>query len=732
MKQVFILKGLNCPNCAAKIERDAAASDEISSASMNLMNESLTVDIVSGSAEDFEKKLTEIVLKYEPDVKVMLQTDKKKKTSVHTHDHSHEHSHDHGHEHGHDHEHGDIHASIFRFIAGAVIFAAGSVISSLSSSSSSSSSYYLSLAIFIVSYLILGYDVIFRAVRNIIHGSIFDENFLMTLSTIGAFCIGEYQEAVAVMLFYQIGELFQDYSVRRSRRSITELMDIKSEFANVLRDGKLIRVSPDSVDINEIIVVKPGEKIPLDGVVTDGESSLNTSALTGESLPRDVKVGDNVLSGVINQSGALSIRVTKSYEDSTVANILELVENSASNKAKTENFITVFARYYTPSVVIASLLLATVPPLFFNGIWSEWLRRAMVFLVVSCPCALVVSVPLAFFGGIGAASKHGILVKGSNYLEALDKAETVVFDKTGTLTKGSFSVSEISPAPDVTSDELLRIAAFAEYYSNHPIAKSVVSAYGKEIDSGKIENYREISGKGVCAEINGQNVLLGNAALLAENSISVNSSTSNGKGETNGTLIYAAVNGKYAGSIQISDEIKKGSAAALAALKDAGVKRSIMLTGDNEKTAAAVSSALNIEEYHSELLPADKVAVFGSIKEQTVNKTVFVGDGINDAPVLAAADVGIAMGALGSDAAIEAADVVLMTDEVSGVATAIKIAHETKKIVIQNIVFSLAVKFAVLLLGALGKAGMWEAVFADVGVALLAVLNSMRILKFKV
>lgn len=717
MKQVFILKGLNCPNCAAKIEREASASEEISSASMNLMNESLTVDIISGSAEDFEKKLTEIVLKYEPDVKVMLQTDKNKKTSEHSHDHGNEH------EHGHEHEHGDIHASIFRFVAGAVIFAAGSVISSSFSSS------YLSLAIFIVSYLILGYDVIFRAVRNIIHGSIFDENFLMTLSTVGAFCIGEYQEAVAVMLFYQIGELFQDYSVRRSRRSITELMDIKSEFANVLRDGKLIRVSPDSVGINEIIVVKPGEKIPLDGVVTDGESSLNTSALTGESIPRDVKVGDSVLSGVINQSGALSIRVTKSYEDSTVANILELVENSASNKAKTENFITVFARYYTPSVVIASLLLATVPPLFFNGIWSEWLRRAMVFLVVSCPCALVVSVPLAFFGGIGAASKHGILVKGSNYLEALDKAETVVFDKTGTLTKGSFSVSEISPAPDVTSDELLRIAAFAEYYSNHPIAKSVVSAYGKEIDSGKIENYREISGKGVCAEINGQNVLLGNASLLAENSIPINNSAS--VNETNGTLIYAAVNGKYAGSIQISDEIKKGSAAALAALKDAGVKRNIMLTGDNEKTAATVSSALNIEEYHSELLPADKVAVFGAIKEQTANKTVFVGDGINDAPVLACADVGIAMGALGSDAAIEAADVVLMTDEVSGVATAIKIAHETKKIVIQNIIFSLAVKFAVLLLGALGKAGMWEAVFADVGVALLAVFNSMRILKFK-
>jgi Cd2+/Zn2+-exporting ATPase len=583
---------------------------------------------------------------------------------------------------------------------------------------------WISTALFLISYLVIGWDVLWRAVRNIAHGQVFDENFLMAIATIGAFVTSEYAEGVAVMLFYQVGELFQSYAVGRSRQSISALMDIRPDYANIERDGQLEQVDPDEVAVGDTIVIKAGEKIPLDGVVLEGTSAVDTAALTGESLPRSIAPGDDVISGCINQSGLLRVRVTKEFGESTVAKILDLVENSSSKKAKAENFITKFARYYTPAVVIGALLLAVLPPLFFGGEWADWVHRALIFLVISCPCALVISVPLSFFGGIGGASKCGILVKGSNYLEVLSKAEMVVFDKTGTLTKGVFNVTAIHP-DSFTEGELLELAALAESYSDHPISRSLKEAYGKELDTARVTSTEELSGRGVRAVIDGKTICVGNDKLMEEIGVQWHPC------HRVGTTVHVAVNGLYVGHLVISDEVKPDAAKAIAALKQQGVRKTVMLTGDAKAVGENVAQSLGLDEVHTELLPADKVdqveKLLGEKSEQ--GKLVFVGDGINDAPVLSRADVGIAMGALGSDAAIEAADIVLMDDQPSKIAVAMQIAKKTLRIVMQNIVFALGVKAIVLILGALGMANMWEAVFADVGVSVIAILNASRALR---
>ncbi|MCR5020639.1 heavy metal translocating P-type ATPase [Ruminococcus sp.] len=584
----------------------------------------------------------------------------------------------------------------------------------------------LRLAAFLVPYFVIGYDVLWKAVRGIIHGQVFDENFLMCVATVGALFVGEYPEASAVMLFYQTGELFQSVAVGRSRKSISDLMDICPEYANVERDGQLEEVDPEEVELDSIIVIKPGEKIPLDGVIIEGSSSVDTAALTGESLPRSVKVGDEVISGCINQGGLLKVKVTKEYEDSTVTKILELVENSATKKAKSENFITRFARYYTPSVVIAAAVLAVLPPLILGGGWADWIHRALIFLVISCPCALVISVPLSFFGGIGGASKRGILVKGGNYLEALANAETVVFDKTGTLTKGSFEVTKIH-TDSMGEDELLDLAAHAESYSDHPIAKSVCAKFGKEVDHGRITSDEEISGHGIRAVIDGREIYAGNKKLMAKQSVDVPECS------CRGTMVHVAADGGYAGHIVISDVVKETSAEAIKSLKENGVKQTVMLTGDAKSTAEEVANTLGLDKVYAELLPADKVEKVEELlkEKQEGSSLVFVGDGINDAPVLTRADVGIAMGSLGSDAAIEAADIVLMDDDPAKISLAMKIARKTVRIVRENIVFALGVKALVLILGAIGIANMWLAVFADVGVSVIAILNAMRTMKIR-
>jgi Cd2+/Zn2+-exporting ATPase len=582
------------------------------------------------------------------------------------------------------------------------------------------------LAIFIGAYTLAGGDIVLRALRNISKGQVFDENFLMTIASLGAFAIGEYPEAVAVMLFYKAGEAFQDMAVNRSRRSISSLMDIRPDFAVVRRGKELLRLSPEEVRVGETIVVKPGEKVPLDGIVTEGRSALDTSALTGESLPRDVEQGSQVLSGSINKSGLLSIAVTKEFSESTVSKILNLVENAGSKKAAVENFITKFARWYTPAVVMAALLLAVLPPLFVPGAaFSEWLRRALVFLVVSCPCALVISIPLSFFGGIGGASRQGILVKGGNFLEALNDVDTVVFDKTGTLTKGVFAVTGIVPASGWNKADLLFYTAAAEKNSNHPIAQSIVKACGKIPDDSSIQSYEEIAGKGVRVQVDGKTVLAGNGRLFEQNGIACEETV------TAGTAVYVAVDGVPAGHLVISDELKADSKEAVKALKKSGVRRIVMLTGDNRITAEKTARELALDGFYAELLPQGKVEKLEELEKskRTRGKIVFVGDGINDAPVLARSDIGIAMGGVGSDAAIEAADVVLMTDEPSKIAAALAVARKTRAIVLQNIVFALTVKGVLLVLGALGMATMWAAVFGDVGVALIAVLNAMRALR---
>ena len=584
--------------------------------------------------------------------------------------------------------------------------------------------------IYFASYAILGWKVVFHAVKNMIRRQFFDENFLMTIASAGAFVIGRFAEAAAVMLFYAVGEFFQELAVDRSRKSIADLMDIRPDYANLKVNGELVRVSPETLKPGDIIVVKPGEKIPTDGIVTEGEAALDMAALTGESAPKNVRPSDGVLSGCINVNGALTIEVTKEFDESTASKILELVQNASAKKAHAENFITKFSKYYTPAVVTAALLLAVISPAFFGGAWADWIHRAFIFLVISCPCALVISVPLGFFGGIGAASRRGILIKGGNFLEALNYLDIVAFDKTGTLTKGNFTVTEIYPANRFTAEDLLFYAAGAEAFSTHPVATPIILAAPTSAEAGKIEtenikDYREIPGRGVSAVINGKRVLAGNEALMANENIPFI------KSGVPGTAVYVSADGAYAGCIVISDETKPGSYEAVAKLKEQGVRKAVMLTGDNFNTAASVADTLPLDEFFYGLLPHQKVEIVEMLEKQKRpgGKLAFVGDGINDAPVLARADVGVAMGGLGSQAAIEAADVVLMTDDLSKISDAVSIAKKTKRIVWQNIIFILAVKGIFLILGAFGVSEMWEAVFADTGVAVLAVLNSLRIIR---
>lgn len=580
------------------------------------------------------------------------------------------------------------------------------------------------LIIYLIPYLIIGYDVVFKALRNIKNGQVFDENFLMMIATFGAFGVGENSEAVAVMLFYQVGELFQGYAVGKSRKSITDMMDICPEYANIEEDGKLVQVDPDDVEIDSIIVIKPGERIPLDGVVIEGESLIDTAALTGESVPRKASVNDEIISGCVNGNGTLKVKVTKEFDDSTVSKILELVENASTKKAKVENFITRFAKYYTPVVTIGAVLLAVIPPIVLGGGWSNWIQRACIFLVISCPCALVISVPLGFFAGIGAASKIGVLVKGSNYLEAVAEMTAIVFDKTGTLTKGEFKVTEIIPQ-NITKEQLIELAALGEGYSNHPIAASIKEAYKKPLDMKRVSKAEEIAGHGIHIFIDEREVFIGNEKLMKQKNIQYIPCSSMG------TIVYVACNNEFAGAIVISDTIKEGAKEAIRSMKQVGVKKCVMLTGDRKAAAENVAAELGLDEVHAELLPADKVAQVEKLLERQSEKEklAFVGDGINDAPVLTRADVGIAMGSLGSDAAIEAADVVLMDDDIRKIASIVRISRKTLRIVKQNIVFALGIKAIVLILGTLGMANMWEAVFADVGVSVIAILNSMRALK---
>lgn len=608
---------------------------------------------------------------------------------------------------------------LWKIIIGGVIFTTAMIINS--------NIEWLQATLFLISYIIVGGDVILKAVKNIFKGNVFDENFLMSIATIGAFFIGQYPEGVAVMLFYQVGELFQSYAVAQSRKSIASLMDIRPDYANVKNGDELVRTDPDEVKIGDIIVIKAGERIPLDGKVMEGNSMVDTSALTGESVPREITVGDDLLSGCININGLITAEVTKEFGESTVSKILELVENASSKKSNSENFITKFARYYTPIVVIMAVILAIVPPLVISGAtFGEWVSRALAFLVVSCPCALVISIPLSFFGGIGGASRNGILVKGSNYLEALAQTEIVVFDKTGTLTKGVFNVQEIH-AQEITNEVLLEFTAYAESYSNHPISLSLKRAYAKDINNERISEVEEISGHGVSATVDGKKVMAGNIKFMEKMNIPYF------KGELVGTVVHVAIDNLYVGYIVIADEVKEDAAQAIRELRAANIKQTVMLTGDAKNVGEKVAKELGLDKVYAELLPADKVEKLEELflEKSTKGKLAFVGDGINDAPVLVRADIGIAMGGLGSDAAIEAADIVIMTDEPSKIATAIKISKKTLRIAHQNIVFALAVKAVVLILVALGYATMWAAVFADVGVTIIAILNSFRALNMK-
>ena len=573
----------------------------------------------------------------------------------------------------------------------------------------------LRLPAFLIPYLVIGWDVLYSALRNIIRGRVFDENFLMGLATIGALVIGQYPEAVFVMLFYKTGELFEDVAVARSRQSIADLMSIAPDTANILKGDEFVTVSPDEVPVGSTILIRAGDRVPLDGVVIDGTSELDTSALTGESIPREVSSGDSVISGCINLSGVLRVKTEKTFGDSAVSRILELVENAAAKKAKAENFISVFARYYTPAVVFAALAAAFIPPLFFNGVWEEWIFRALIFLVVSCPCALVISIPLGFFGGIGAASRHGILIKGGNYLEALAKADTFVFDKTGTITTGTFSVVS-------ADEEALYYSAHAGAESTHPLSVSIREKFG-EVDRNRVRNIQEFGGRGISAEVDGHHVLSGNAKLMDENGISFEPAVSDS------TTVYAAVDGRYIGCVVLEDTIKPEAKKAFSELRSIGIKKTVMLTGDRESAAKRVADAVGVSEFRSDLLPQDKVSAVEELINEKRGTVVFVGDGINDAPVLARADIGVSMGALGSDAAIEAADIVLMDDSLARLPEAIRIAKKTRCIVIQNIVFALGIKFGVIILALFGVANMWEAIFADVGVAVIAILNSMRMLR---
>jgi Cd2+/Zn2+-exporting ATPase len=686
-RRTIYLLGLTCADCAARIERAIAGLDGVRSATVNFVTEELTIEAASASAlPGILRQASNIAVKIEPSVTVSWSKETGSK---------------------------DSHESRLKYWimmgAGAALFVAALLISSPA---------WLPLALFIASYLLIGGDVVWAALKNIAKGKLFDENFLMSLATICAFAIGEYPEAVAVMLFYQVGEIFQHAAVGRSRRSISALKQIRPDTANLVTPDGTVTLPPDAVGVGERIMVRPGERVPLDGVVLDGTSSLDTSALTGESLPRDVAPGDNVLAGSINQSGLLTVEVKKEFGQSTVARILELVQSAGSKKAPAEQFITRFSRYYTPAVVAAAVLLTAIPPLFVPGAaFSDWLNRALVFLVVSCPCALVLSIPLGFFGGIGGASRQGILIKGSSYLEAMSHVETMVFDKTGTLTEGRFTVSCVEGGEDV-----LRYAAHAESHSTHPIAQSIRAAYRGQIDEAALTELREVAGYGISAEVDGVHVLAGNAKLMTREHIDYIPA------DAIGTIVYVALDGKFAGYIVISDKVRSGSADAIQSLKHLGVKNAVMLTGDSQAVAENVASELGIDSYYAELLPHQKVEKLEELGRMRTSKSklAFVGDGINDAPVLAMADVGIAMGGGGADAAIEAADIVLMQDEPEKLVSLVRISRKTGRIVMQNILFALGVKAAILLLGAMGIATMWEAVFGDVGVAVLAILNSMR------
>jgi Cd2+/Zn2+-exporting ATPase len=705
-KKELLLEGLCCANCAGKIERECNNIEGVKSAVVDFMATKLIMEIESPAKHrSVVDEAIEIVKRIEPDVKVIELESRGEKIKAETHQHKHEHGHVEGNK-----------KELLRLGIGATIFGVATALEF---------SFTLELALYIISYVLVGGEVVLRAAKNISRGQVFDENFLMGIATIGAFAIGEFPEGVAVMLFYQVGEMFQDMAVNRSRKSIAALMDIRPDFANLKIGNDIKKVSPEEVAVGEIIIVKPGEKVPLDGKVIEGSSMVDTSALTGESVPREVSVGDSILGGVINKNGLLTIEVEKGFGDSTIAKILDLVQNASSKKAPTENFITKFARYYTPVVVFSALALAVLPPLLIEGAsFSQWVYRALAFLVVSCPCALVISVPLGFFGGIGGASRRGILVKGGNYLEALNNVEVVVFDKTGTLTKGVFKVTEVSAEDKFSKDELITYAAYAESFSNHPIATSILSEYGKEVLKASIENYEEVSGRGVKVIVEGKEILAGNYKLMDKENIAYKTV------ETIGTVVHVAVDRHYTGYIVISDEVKEDSAKAIKALKSIGVRKTVMLTGDNKNVGSKVAAELGLDEVYAELLPHQKVEKLEMLdKEKTSKgKLIFVGDGINDAPVLARADIGIAMGGIGSDAAIEAADVVIMTDEPSKIVSAINIAKKTRSIVVQNIVISLVVKVIILVLVAMGMGTMWEAVFGDVGVALIAVLNSMRVM----
>lgn len=691
MTKIFELKGLDCPHCSAEIETAAARLDGVSRAAVNLIKQTLTIEIADTYNRDLSADIEKIVHTHEPDITVLEKTVQKSAPET-----------------------GKTDKTILRLSLGAAVYILGLAAEHLFKTP-------LSPFIFAAAYIILGIDVVLKALKNIIKGRVFDENFLMTVSTICAFATGNYSEAAAVMLFYQIGEYFQELAVKRSRRSISELMDINPEYANAERNGKIERVSPAEVHPGDTIIIKPGEKIPLDSIVTDGTSSIDTRALTGESVPKNVQIGDTLLSGCINGGGMLTAEVTKEFSDSTVSKIIDLVENAAEKKAPAENFITKFSRCYTPAVVIGALLLALIPPLFLGGSWGDWIRRGCVFLVVSCPCALVISIPLTFFGGIGAASGQGVLVKGGNYLEMLSLADTVIFDKTGTLTKGVFDADEIIPYGDISADMLLEYTAMAEYFSNHPIAVSIKNKYAKEIDKNSLSDYKEISGYGVSVRTDIGEIIAGSEKAMQKYGIEFTPC------DKAGTHVYTALDKKFIGCIVISDTVRSDSAEAVSGLKKLGIKNIVMLTGDNYQTAAETAEKLGIDEYHAELLPADKVRILE--EKKCSGKIIFVGDGINDAPALASADAGIAMGGLGSDAAVEAADIVLMTDEPSKIIPAVRTAKKTKKIVMQNIYLAISVKVIFLVLGAFGIAGMWGAVFGDVGVMVIAVLNALRMLK---
>ena len=701
LNQILILEGLGCANCAAKIEREVQHVPGVQRASLDFISKKLALEIeASISMPGIIEKIESIVKRIEPDVKVVQKSSENQAETISQQDNH-------------------FKLQTIKLIIGGALFAVALILDL---------AHELELALFLLSYVIVGGSVVVRALRGIARGQIFSEHFLMSVATIGAFLIGEYPEGVGVMLFYLVGEMFQDRAVDQSRQSISSLMDIRPDYANLKVADQLHRVAPQDVSIGDIIVIKPGEKVPLDGQVLEGTSMVDTSALTGESLPRHLEAGKEALSGFINTNGVLTVQVTKSYGESTVAKILDLVENASSRKAPTEDFITKFARYYTPAVVFAALALALIPPLVMPGaLFSDWIYRALVFLVISCPCALVISIPLGFFGGIGAASKRGILVKGGNYLEALNYVETVVFDKTGTLTKGAFEVTDIHASPGYTDAQVLEYAAYAESYSNHPIAVSILKAYDHAVDKSRIESYEEVAGQGIKITFADREILVGNARLLTGHNIQYQPL------DIIGNAVYVAVDGHYACCIVIADQVKEDAAHVIRELKSLGVKQTIMLTGDTSGVGNKIGAQLGLDQVYTELLPADKVEQFELLEKNKSarGKLLYVGDGINDAPVLARADIGAAMGGLGSDAAIEAADIVIMNDEPSQVATAIKIAHTTRHIVYQNIILALGIKLIVLVLGALGMATMWEAVFADTGVALLAVFNSMRIMKTK-